>query len=133
MHKNDNCCTKEITLPKCCDSVFEDICLPMTDTGKVLAINLTLKHVLANKKISIGIFVFDGKILKGFKVRTIDTGESDEHGDCECSSYLKYKNECKYKDVRTGNFYFVFPSDNECENKKLNIKIISHYSDINMC
>lgn len=132
MHQNDNCCTKEITLPKCCDSIFEDICLPMTDTGKVLAINLTLKHVLVNKKISIGIFVFEGKILKGFKVRTIDTGKSDEDNDCEWSSYSKYKNECKYKDVRTGNFYFVFPSENDCENKKLNIKIISHYSDINI-
>lgn len=136
MHQNDNCCTKEITLPKCSDSIFEDICLPMTDTGKILAINLTLKHVLANKKISIGIFVFEGNVLKGFKVRTINTGEykdCTEKEDSECSKYLKYKNDCKYKDVKSGNFYFVFPCNDDCESKKLSIKIISHYSDINMC
>ena len=135
MQQNNTCCTKEITLPKCCDLISEEICLPVADTGKILAINLTLKHVLANKKISIGIFVFEGKVLKGLNVRTLNTGGYDDCGekeDSECFQYLTYKNQCKYKDINSGNFYFVFPGENECENEKLSIKIVSHYTDINM-
>ena len=130
MHQNDTCCTKEITLPKCCDSISEEICLPMADTGKVLTINFTLKHVLAKKKISVGIFVFEGKVLKGMNVRTLNTSRYDDCGeneDSECSKYLTYKNQSKYKDINSGNFYFVFPGENECETEKLNIKIVSHY------
>jgi len=135
MHQNDTCCTKEITLPKCCDSISEEICLPMTDTGKILAINLTLKHVLADKKISIGILVFEGKVLKGFKVRTINTGRIDDCDNSEhpeCSKYLRTENQCNYKDITSGNFYFVFPGDDDYENERLNIKIIYNYLDIRM-
>lgn len=137
MHKIDNCCTKEITIPKCCDSILNEVCLPITESGKILAINLILKHVLVNKRISIAVLVFEGKILKGFKVRTINTGSCDSDNynskdDSECSEFLKYKAESVYKNVKSGNFYFVFPSQDECENKRLKIKIITHYTDINL-
>ncbi|AOR23693.1 hypothetical protein [Clostridium taeniosporum] len=104
---------KHIVFPKCCDSLNEKIKTSLDDTGKLLLVRVHLKNVLYNKTLAVGVLIFEGQDLISFKVKKLYTG---------CCYGM-----CKYHNIQTPTYYFVFPNKDHCSKKDFTIKVVKNY------
>ncbi len=91
----------------------------LTCQGRILTIKVVLKRVCPNKKIAIGVLLYKGPHIKGFKAKEIVTPPLPPYSKCK-----------KCIDVVTCEFCFVIPGS-ICHPLTLRPKIIAHYTDIN--
>ncbi|WP_252231925.1 hypothetical protein [Clostridium sp. ZBS15] len=108
---------EHIVFPKYCDCLNKKINTSLEDTGKLLLVKVHLKNILYDKNLAVGVLVFEGPILRAFKVKEIYTGNCDGM--------------CKYHDIKTPTYYFVFADKEDCSKKDFSIKIIKNYTNIN--
>ncbi|SCJ73456.1 Uncharacterised protein [uncultured Clostridium sp.] len=112
-----DCYGEEIKFEKCKFISEKNITTYLSDTGRLLIVNVRLCKVLSDKVIAVGVLVFEDGMLKGFKARKVYSGQA-------CKSL--------FKNVGVGKFVFVIPDDDICSTKKVKVKIIAHYTDLGM-
>lgn len=117
-----DCNSREVKFGECQCLAKKKIKTFISDTGRLLIVNVKLCNVLRNKVIAVGVLVFEDGNLKGFKARKIYTGDK---------FYNDNKVHPRCNDISGGRFLFVIPEDNICSEKKIDVKVISHYTDFN--
>lgn len=111
-----DCNSEKISFEQCEVIAKKNIKTYISDTGRLLIVNVRLCNVVPNKAIAVGILVFQDGILKGFKARKVYT---------EQGSNIRLKN------ISAGKFLFVLPDENLCDTSDIEVKIITHYTDLN--
>ena len=109
-----------ITIEACKISDNKDVQAELDCQGRLLTIRVILKSVCPNKKIAIGVILFEGTKVRGFKVKEVDTSHLSNRvpgGNCE--------------DVVICKFCFVLPGSICCP-LTLTPKVIAHYVDFNI-
>lgn len=112
------CCydeTKIVEFSKCEVSHNTDVDINFHCVGRLLKLNVNLNSVCPNKKIAIGVLVFEGNKLVGFKVKELYTGRCRYN---ECNS------------ISAGEFCFVFSENDLCRCRSFKIRVIAHYTNL---
>ena len=109
-----DCNSEKITFEQCEVVAKKNLKTYISDTGRLLIVNVKLCNVLPNKTIAVGILVFQDGVLKGFKARKVYTGE---------------KSKMIFKNINGGMFTFVLPDENICYTADVEVKIVTHYTD----
>ncbi len=118
----DDCCycnsyPSTITADPCKIWNEKDLQVDLTCDGRILTININLKHVCPNKKIAIAVLLFKGTEVKGFKAKEIVTPSLPKcPPDKNCTNVT-----CK--------FCFIIP-ESICHPLTLKPKVIAHYIGI---
>lgn len=119
-----DCCgsssPSSITINPCVISDNKDIQTEITCQGRLLTIRVILKCVCPNKKVAIGVLLFEGNKVRGFEVKEIFTPPlptGNPGGSCE--------------NVVVCKFCFVL-SGSICCPLTLTPKVIAHYTDFNI-
>ncbi|WP_432401179.1 hypothetical protein [Wukongibacter sp. M2B1] len=115
-----SCCfdiSEDVIFNKCQDNEEKTIGpIRLRYQSRLLRINILLKNVCRGRKIALGILVCEGKTIKGFKGTEIVVPGKPGSG---CT------------DIRITNFCFVLPEKNICDRRKVDVKAIAHYTDLN--
>jgi hypothetical protein len=119
-----NCCgtasPSSITINPCVISDNRDIQAELNCQGRLLTIRVILKCVCPNKKIAVGVILFEGNKVRGFEVKEVVTPPLPTGfpgGNCE------HVVVCKFCFVLSGSI---------CCPLTLTPKIIAHYTDFNI-
>lgn len=122
--KSEDCCGKvsePIKFQRCEIVKKEEIRTNLDCEGRLLKIKVILDNVCFNKKIAVGVIIFNEEGIKGFKVKEIEVlppteapGEDGNH----CTSCC-----CK--------FCFVLPGS-VCPELTLKARVIAHYTGFHM-
>ncbi|ATD54813.1 hypothetical protein [Clostridium chauvoei] len=113
---------KTISFRPCDIKEKENITLNIDCTGRILTLNVFLKDVCINNTVLVGILLCDkneDKII-GFKVKK----ETVPQGKCD---------ESTCRDFYMGKFTFIVPEEELCSSRKLKVKVIAQYTDIDLC
>lgn len=110
-----NCNINAIEFKECELAVKDEINAYISEQGRLIVVDVNLFNVLRNKVIAIGVFIYEGNTIKGFKARKVYSGYSDN---------------CIIECLNAGKFYFILPESNICTTSKVNVKVIAHYTDI---
>ena len=109
-----------IRLEPCEISDTKDIKTELTCQGRLVTVRVILKCVCPNKKIAVGVLLFEGSKVRGFEVKEITTPPlPSSHPGENCEHVVV----CK--------FCFVLPGS-LCCHLKLKSKVIAHYTDFNI-
>lgn len=114
-----DCCfdvTQDIVFGKCQDNEEKTVGpVRLKCQARLLKINVLLKKVCRGRKISIGVLVCEGRKTKGFKGTEIVVPGKPGTG---CTN------------IRVTNFCFVLPEESICDRRKVEVKVIAHYTDL---
>jgi hypothetical protein len=119
-----DCCgeasANSIRIDPCMLSDNKDLQAELDCQGRLLTIRVILKNVCPNKKIAIGVLLFEGTTVKGFKVKEIVTPP------------LLTRQTAKHcENVVVCKFCFVLPGTLCCP-ITLTPKVIAHYTNFNI-
>ena len=119
-----DCCgsssPRSIPIDACKSSDNKELLVELDCQGRLLTINVMLKDVCPNKKISIGVLLLEGTTVKEFKVKEIVTPPVPTgcpENNCQSSVVCE--------------FCFVLPGS-ICSPITLTPKVIAHYTDFNI-
>lgn len=112
-----SCNEKEFSFKKNDDVICKDIEGIISDQGRLFAVDVNLYKVLCNKTIAIGVLVYEGEILRGFKVKQVYTGKAYGY---------------RYRDINSGKIYFVFPEEDVSKERNFKVKVIANYINLNI-
>lgn len=118
-----DCCGKSvpnIIIEACKISENEDIQTELDCQGRILTIRVILKCVCPNKKIAIGVLLYEGDKVRGFKVKEIVTPPLPTGNLVEKCEHVVI---CK--------FCFILPGSICCP-LTLTPKVIAHYTNFNI-
>lgn len=116
----DECCCfearRKVDLGKCQDTVEETIGpVKLKYQARLLKINVILRDVCRGRKIVIGVLVSEGKKTRGFRGTEIAV-PGELGGGCVS--------------IKVSDFCFVLPEKSICDKRKVEVKIIAHYTDL---
>lgn len=119
-----NCCTASTTtvpFAACDITKLQNVDTTLECLGRLLKVKVTLKCGCPNKKVAVGVLVFDGAVCKGFKFKVVDT-------DTPTPQPILCGDSCG--DICICEFCFVLDGSNICSTKNFDVKVIAHYTDI---
>lgn len=115
-----DCCfdmTEDVFFDKCQDYEEKTVKpVRLQCQARLLKINVFLKNVCRGRKVAIGVIVCEGDKTRGFKGTEIEVPGKPCSG---CTS------------IKINNFCFVLPERSICDKRKLKVKVIAHYTDLN--
>lgn len=119
-YKDSDCCfdiSKDVEFGKCEDN--EEVTVgPVTLScqARLLKVNVFLKNVCRGRKVALGVLVCEKNSTIGFKGTEVIIPGKPGSG---CTN------------IKITNFCFVIPERNICDKRKVEVKVIAHYTDLN--